>query len=91
MESLESIPSDTILAKTFEEDEKPLNSSVIQLVQDFHGVPSEFLIVGIFLHMLGIVEQGFIVVYERNEMDPMKRSLTNQVNLSRPNRVPTRI
>ena len=63
------------------EDEKPMNSSVIQLVNEFHGVPFEFLIVGIPLHLLGIVEQCFIVIYERNEMDPMKRSLTNQVCL----------
>ena len=83
MTSFEFIPSDnwTEIPGILNEDEKPMNSSVIQLVNEFHGVPNGFLIVGILLHLLGIVEQCFIVIYERNEMDPMKRSLTNQVHM----------
>ena len=84
MTSFEFIPSDnwTEIPGIRNEDEKPMNSSVIQLVNEFHEVPNGCLIVGILLHLLGIVEQFFIVIYERNEMDPMKRSLTNQVHLS---------
>ena len=81
MEILEFVPIDNWTE--YHGIEKSLNtSSVIQLTQDFHGVPVGLLITGIPLHILGIIQQGFIVIYERNEMDPMKRSLTNQVNLS---------
>ena len=62
------------------EEENSLNSSVIQLLQDFHGVPFGLHFIGIPLHLLGIVQQVIIVIYERNELDPMKRSLTSQVS-----------
>ena len=81
MENLDFVPIDNWTE--YHGAEKSLNSSsVIQLIQDFHGVPCGLLIIGIPLHILGIIQQVFIVIYERNEMDPMKRSLTNQVNLS---------
>ena len=81
MEKLDFVPIDNWTE--YNGAEKSLNSSsVIQLIQDFHGVPSGLLITGIPLHILGIIQQVFIVIYERYEMDPMKRGLTNQVYLS---------
>ena len=71
----------------FKEEENSMNSSVIQLLQDFHGVPFGLHFIGIPLHLLGLVQQIIIVIYERNELDPMKRSLTSQVStyLNNPN------
>ena len=65
-----------------QETEKSWNSSIYQLVQDYHGVPCGLLIIGIPMHILGIIQHVFVVIYERYEMDSMKRSLTNQVYLS---------
>ena len=84
MEDLEFVPIDnwTEYHAKIQETEKSLNSSIHQLIQDYHGVPCGLLIIGIPLHILGIIQQVFIVIYERYQMDPMKRSLTNQVYLS---------
>ena len=86
MEDLEFVPIDnwTEYHAKIQETEKSLNSSIHQLIQDYHGVPCGLLIIGIPLHILGIIQQVFIVIYERYQMDPMKRSLTNQVYLSLP-------
>ena len=45
----------------FQEEEKPLNSSVIQLIQDFHGVPVGLHFIGVPLHLLGLVQQIIIM------------------------------
>ena len=84
MEKLEFFPTYnwTEYHGQIQETEKLLNSSIHQLIQDYHGVPYGLLIIGIPLHILGIIQQVFIVIYERYQMDPMKRSLTNQVYLS---------
>ena len=84
MENLEFAPIDnwTEYHAQIQETEKSWNSSIHQLIQDYHGVPCGLLIIGIPLHILGIIQHVFIVIYERYEMDSMKRSLTNQVNLS---------
>ena len=81
MDTFSFIPNNnwTDTPMAFQEEEKPLNSSVIQLIQDFHGVPVGLHFIGIPLHLLGLVQQIIIMIYERNELDPMKRSLTNQV------------
>ena len=84
MENLEFAQIDnwTEYHAQIQETEKSWNSSIYQLVQDYHGVPCGLLIIGIPMHILGIILQIFVVIYERYEMDSMKRSLTNQVYLS---------
>ena len=57
-----------------------MNSSVIQTLQDYYGLPSIFLIGGIVLHLFGIVFQGFIIAYECWQIDPMEQSFTNLVS-----------
>ena len=82
MNTFTFIPRDnwTDTPMAFKEEENSMNSSVIQLLQDFHGVPFGLHFIGIPLHLLGLVQQIIIVIYERNELDPMKRSLTSQVS-----------
>ena len=46
---------------------------------DYRDVPTTHLAIGIVLLLLGIPLQCFVVVYERFNMDPMKRGLVNQV------------
>ena len=84
MENLEFAPIDnwTEYHAQIQETEKSWNSSIHQLIQDYHGVPYGLLMIGIPWHILGIILQIFVVIYERYEMDSMKRSLTNQVYLT---------
>ena len=49
---------------------------------DYRDVPTTLLAIAILLQLLGIPLQCFVVVYERFNMDPMKRGLVNQVRTS---------
>ena len=46
---------------------------------DYTNVPPEDLWFGIIFLLLGIVFQSFAIIYERFNMDPMKRGLINQM------------
>ena len=46
---------------------------------DYTNVPPEDLWFGITFLLLGIVFQSFAIIYERFNMDPMKRGLINQM------------
>ena len=65
------------LLLNFTETKPDLN--LYRLIHDFFDLPISLLVLGIFLHFIGMILQGLIVIYERIEMDPMKRSFTNQV------------
>ena len=52
---------------------------MIDSVENFYGAPPSLLVIGIIFHIFGMIMQVFTVIYERFEMDPMKRSLTNQM------------
>ena len=54
-------------------------STTIAAIENFYGAPPTLLVTGIVFHIFGILMQVFTVIYERFEMDPMKRSLTNQM------------
>ena len=60
---------------------KSLQGSIAERTQQQHAppVPGIAYLTGIFLVLIGIVLQLFIISYEIS-MDPMKRSLTNQVS-----------
>ena len=50
---------------------------------DYQDVPKTDLIIGIVFLVLGIPLQCFAVIYERFNMDPMKRGVVNQVSMQR--------
>ena len=46
---------------------------------NYSEIPRGYFAVMIFLMMLGVAMQSFVIVYERFNMDPMKRGLVNQL------------
>ena len=56
-----------------------MNSTVIQTLQDYYGLPPHFLVAGIVLHFFGMVIQGFIIAYECWQIDPKEQNFTNMV------------
>ena len=49
------------------------------LVQSYNKIPTWILLLSLFLFPIGMVLQFFIIIFERFEMDSMKRGLFNQV------------
>ena len=78
------------MRQTFEDpDEKVLGNAFFKIATndtgaeyDYTDVPPEDLCFGITFLLVGIVLQCFAIVYERFNMDPMKRGLVNQVCLN---------
>ena len=56
-----------------------MNSTVIQTLQDYYGLPPHFLVAGIVFHFFGMFLQGFIIAYECCQIDPMEQNFTNMV------------
>ena len=73
--SLEDLINERKQTKTLEQ----INSTVVQTLQDYYGLPSFFLVGGIVLHFFGIVVQGFVIAYECWQIDPMEQSFSNMV------------
>ena len=49
------------------------------IVQSYDKIPIWILVLTLFLLPIGMVLQFFIIIFERFEMDSMKRGLFNQV------------
>ena len=55
------------------------NNTDLDHVQDFRDIPTLMIVLFLVLLPLGIIMQLMIIMYERFEMDPMKRNLNNQL------------
>ena len=64
---------------SFQNLSEATKSITISTIENFYGAPPTLLVIGIFFHIFGLIMQVSTVIYERFEMDPMKRSLTNQM------------